>query len=188
MGENRKWPFESSSRPEGTPLPSDSGGFSIETTSMRLKSLKLQRQQADLATLQRAEPGKDLERKSPAVKSVWDKPDDPTPAGRVRHDDRGMAVWEMAVATGEFATLSGTNILKKLDSAGLSIEETQRSMKPLEPKARDAGGGSDPYNQARSDRPRGAAAIRRESAGRGGDNESTDKANSVLNQLLGKKR
>ena len=47
MPDRRKPPADSGSRPgsrpDGAPLPSDSGGFSIETTTMRLKSLRLRR-------------------------------------------------------------------------------------------------------------------------------------------------
>jgi hypothetical protein len=97
---DRKWPFEPSTRPDGAPLPSDSGGFSIETTTMRLKSLKLRREEV---VTQPAEP-------KPAEAASRRG----APAGRVRHDDRGMAVWDWAVATGEFATLSSTNAMKKI--------------------------------------------------------------------------
>ena len=34
-----------------------------------------------------------------------------------------MAVWDWAVATGEFATLSATRAMKKLDVDDLQIEE-----------------------------------------------------------------
>ncbi len=69
------------------------------------------------------------------------------PAGRVRHDERGMAVWDWRWP-GEFAGLSATNVMRKLNIDDLAIEQTQRAMKAIvEPTARDAGGGGDPYNQ-----------------------------------------
>src|SRR6185369_5239059 len=99
MADQRKSNDDSSRRADGAPLPSDSGGFSIETTTMRLKSLKLRRQENDIAELERA-----VEKKAPPpVKSVWEKPPErnDAPVGRVRHDERGMAVWDWAVASGE---------------------------------------------------------------------------------------
>lgn len=178
MSEDRKWPFEESkSRPEAT-LPSDLDAFSIETTTMRLKSLKLERQEKDLAAF-RMDQAKKEEPPKPVVKSVWLEPKEP---GRVRHDDRGMAVFELAVATGEFATLSSTNVMRKLDAGGLSIEETQRELKAIKPLGRDVGGGGDPYNQ------RGGGQRPGEAAKRQGVTGSPDrKPNNVLDQLTGKK-
>lgn len=120
----------------------DTLNFSIETTTLRLKSLKLRRAEAadrELDEKLRRESGDSLDRPTPR---------DRGPAGRVRHDERGMAVWDMAVASGEFAKLSATNIMRKLSIEDLAIEQTQRSMKAVvEPGGRDAGGGGDPYNQ-----------------------------------------
>jgi hypothetical protein len=70
------------------------------------------------------------------------------PAGRVRHDERGMAVWDWAVASGEFNTLSATSALKKLEVTELKIDETARvGGLSIEKSTRDKGGGFDPYNQ-----------------------------------------
>jgi hypothetical protein len=44
-------------------------------------------------------------------------------SGRVRHDDRGNAIWEWAVATGKFSLESSTQRLKKLDNPTLSLAE-----------------------------------------------------------------
>lgn len=179
MAHQRKPTGETTRRPDGAPLPSDSGGFSIETTTMRLKSLKLRRQETEREPLQRA----DEKSEPPPVKSVWDKPvDNDLPAGRVRHDERGMAVWDWAVASGEFATLSATNVMQKLDVADLKIEETQRALKTLQPQGRDVGGGGDPYNQRGSGQRPGEAAKRQ---GITGSPDRNQKA--VLDQLLGKK-
>ena len=120
----------------------DTLNFSIETTTLRLKSLKLRRAEAadrELDDRLRREAGDSLDMPTPR---------DRGPAGRVRHDERGMAVWDMAVASGEFAKLSATNVMRKLSIDDLAIEQTQRSMKAVvEPASRDAGGGGDPYNQ-----------------------------------------
>ena len=138
MPDHRKPPFEKGSRHDGAPLPSDSGGFSIETTTMRLKSLSLRR--SDVA---------DTESKPAAsAEDTSDKLQGGRPSGRVRHDERGMAVWDWAVASGEFHTLSATSALKKLEVVELKIEETARvAGLAVEASSRDKGGGFDPYNQ-----------------------------------------
>ena len=112
MPDQRKPPLNKGSRPEGATLPADSGGFSIESTTMRLKSMKLRRAESERQEAERLAASKD---KGDTVRIPRK---DERPAGRVRHDERGMAVWDWAVATGEFATLSATHALKKL-----SIEE-----------------------------------------------------------------
>jgi|SRR6185503_14584761 len=178
MPDHRKPPIgKGSSRPDGAPMPSDSGGFSIESTTMRLKSMKLRR-----AEIEKQEADK-LATNKPA--SSVDMPRSDRPAGRVRHDERGQAVWDWAVATGEFATLSATHALKKLDLADLKIDETNRS-KPalsLEKAGRDQGGGFDPYNQRGSGKRQGEAATRQGITGA----KDRDRG-GVLDQLLGKKK
>jgi hypothetical protein len=44
-------------------------------------------------------------------------------SGRVKHDDRGNAVWEWAVATGSFGTDAVAQRLKKLDNSTLSLAD-----------------------------------------------------------------
>lgn len=116
--------------------------FSIETTTMRLKLLKVRRAEAadkalDAHLREQSRGG----RPEPVA-----SPESHGPAGRVRHDDRGMAVWDWAAASGETAGLSATNVMRKLDVSGLSIEQTQRELKAMEvAPAGDAG--FDPYNQ-----------------------------------------
>lgn len=118
----------------------DTLNFSIESTTLRLKSLKQRRAE---------EADRELDQKLRGTsRDSLDMPVERGPAGRVRHDERGMAVWDMAVASGEFAKLSATNVMRKLNIDDLAIEQTQRAMKAIvEPTARDAGGGGDPYNQ-----------------------------------------
>ena len=179
MSERRKPPVESGSRPCSLPdsvsLPSDSGRFSIETTTMRLKSLRLRR--ADVANKSVDE----------AVKSAVhrDSIEMPSggPSGRVRHDERGVAVWDWAVATGEFATLSTTRALKKLEVADLKIEDHKPAPLKLEVSGRDKAGGFDPYNQRGSGKREGEAARRAGVTG-----SPTRERDSILDQLTGKKK
>ncbi|MEO8064232.1 MAG: hypothetical protein ABI821_15970 [Pseudomonadota bacterium] len=171
MPDRRKPPFEKSSRHEGAPLPSDSGGFSIETTTMRLKSLTLRRSESVKAAVEPKSPGEDAD----------DMRRGGGPSGRVRHDERGMAVWDWAVATGEFATLSATRAMKKLSLEDLQIEEPTPSKLKVAPQGRDVGGGGDPYNQ------RGSGQRPGEAGKRQGVTGSADRA-AVLDQLLGKKK
>jgi hypothetical protein len=156
-------------------MPADSGIFSIETTTMRLKSLRLRR--AESAEQQVAD----------AVKAATSgKPDDSAaggPSGRVRHDERGVAVWDWAVASGEFATLSTTRALKKLEVADLKIEDHKPGELRLETTGRDKAGGFDPYNQ------RGSGKRQGEAAHRAGITGSADRDRTkVLDQLTGKKK
>jgi hypothetical protein len=120
----------------------DTLNFSIESTTLRLKSLKQRR-------AEEADRELDAKLRTTSRDSLdMPTPRDRGPAGRVRHDERGMAVWDMAVASGEFAKLSATNVMRKLNIDDLAIAQTQRSLKAVvEPSARDAGGGGDPYNQ-----------------------------------------
>lgn len=171
MSEHRKPPHEQSSRPEGAKLSSDTGGFSLETTQMRLKSLRVRR-------TEKAEA--ELEKKVAPAPSVESSGTD-RPAGRVRHDERGMAVWDWAVATGEFATLSATHMMKKLAIEDLKVEEPSHPKLSIQPQGRDVGGGGDPYNQ------RGSGQRAGESAKRQGVTGNRDKA-AVLDQLIGKKK
>ena len=177
MADHKKQPFlNKGSRHDGAPLPSDSGGFSIESTTMRLKSMKLRRAENER---------QEAERLAPPQSDPVDLPRNDRPAGRVRHDERGVAVWDWAVATGEFATLSATHALKKLEVGELKIEDTTLS-KPalsLEKSGRDTGGGFDPYNQRGSGKRQGEAATRQGITGA----KDRDRG-GVLDQLLGKKK
>jgi hypothetical protein len=157
-------------------MPDDSFGFSIETTTMRLKSLRLRRSEAETMEV------------DAAVKAAITRDRESTnapsggPAGKVRHDARGHAVWDWAVATGEFATLSTTRALKKLEVADLQIEEHKPAPLKLEATGRDKAGGFDPYNQ------RGSGQRQGEAAQRAGVTGSPERKGSVLDQLTGKKK
>jgi hypothetical protein len=65
-------------------------------------------------------------------------------SGRVRHDDRGTAVWDWKMDTGVFAAMSATGLLRRLDVSDLQMQEPQGLA--LAVPGRDAGGGGDPYN------------------------------------------
>jgi len=77
-------------------------------------------------------------------------PDDKNnPAGRVKHDAGGRAIWEWAVDTGRHALDSTSRLLKRLDLPGLSLlDEEQEQKKKAEAEeraAREAGGS--PYGK-----------------------------------------
>jgi hypothetical protein len=177
MPDYRKPPLHQRNRADAAPPSTDSIPFSIETTTMRLKSLKLRRSES-------TDRDRQQEHTPVSRESVHTSESPGGPSGRVRHDERGVAVWDWAVATGEFATLSATNVMKKLDVGELSIDETQRAIKRMQPVGRDQGGGGDPYNT------RGAGQRVGEAAKRQGVTGSADRPRdaSVLDQLTGKKK
>jgi hypothetical protein len=61
-------------------------------------------------------------------------PDDDKPAGRVRHDPSGRAVWEWAAQTGKQALDSTSRLLKRLELPGLTLEGDDKK-KPDQPSA-----------------------------------------------------
>ena len=77
---------------------------------------------------------------------------DELPSGRVRHDDRGNAVWDWIKDTGRHALESTSRLLRKLELPQLKVEDKKDEELRLE-SDRDPGGGYDPYNQ--STKPRG---------------------------------
>lgn len=72
---------------------------------------------------------------------------DPIPSGRVRHDDRGNAVWDWLKETGRNAIESTSRLLKKLELPQLEVEDKKDEELRIQ-SDRDAGGGYDPYNQS----------------------------------------
>jgi hypothetical protein len=188
MPDQRKPPIQSSGRADSAPPPADSSDYSIESTTVRLKSIRLRRREAELLEAHRQEAERrGAETKKPELaKAQPRRPDvlEERPAGRVRHDERGMAVWDWAVATGEFQMLSATSALKKLETTDLKIEDTTRvGTLSLEKSGRDKGGGFDPYNQRGSGKRQGEAAQRQGVTG-----ASDEERKGVLDQLLGKKK
>lgn len=65
-------------------------------------------------------------------------------SGRVRHDERGVVVWDWALESGVFDALSSSALLRRLDVAELKVQESPGLA--LAVAGRDAGGGGDPYN------------------------------------------
>jgi len=180
MPDRRKPPVEPSSRTgrhDAAPLPADSGRFSIETTTMRLKSLHLRRSEVENQGV--AEAVKAATSRSSQATS---EPSRGGPSGRVRHDERGVAVWDFSVASGEFDTLSTSVALKKLEVADLKIDDHKPSPLKLEVTGRDKAGGFDPYNQ------RGTGKRQGEAAQRAGITGSPGRYGPVVDQLTGKKK
>jgi len=77
-----------------------------------------------------------------------DPNDKKNPAGRVKHDAGGRAIWEWAVDTGRHALDSTSRLLKRLDLPGLSLlDEEQEKKKKAEDEERAAReAGSNPYD------------------------------------------
>ena len=62
-----------------------------------------------------------------------DKPKPGTkPAGEVRHDERGHAVWQWASDSARHAITSTSSLLRRLDVSGLSIAEDPAEKKAAE--------------------------------------------------------
>jgi len=74
-----------------------------------------------------------------------------TPSGRVRHDERGNAVWDWIKETGRHALESTSRLLRKLEAPQLEVEDKQEEELRLQ-SDRDPGGGYDPYNQSTTPR------------------------------------
>jgi hypothetical protein len=51
-----------------------------------------------------------------------------SPAGRVRHDSSGRAIWEWAADTGRHALDSTSRLLKRLDLPGLTLADDEKKM------------------------------------------------------------
>jgi hypothetical protein len=177
MPERRKPPVDSrgrTGRHDGASMPADSGSFSIETTTMRLKSLRLRRAEGVAEAVKAATSGSSEDTADESARGG--------PSGRVRHDERGVAVWDWAVASGEFASLSTTRALKKLEVADLKIEDHKPVELKLEVSGRDKAGGFDPYNQ------RGTGKRQGEAAQRAGVTGSPSRHGPASDQVTGKKK
>ncbi len=95
-------------------------------------------------------PGRSAGGKSPAPHPSSRR--DAVPSGRVRHDERGNAVWDWLKETGRNAIESTSRLLRKLELPQLKVEDKKDEELRIQPD-RDPGGGYDPYNQ--SAKPRG---------------------------------
>jgi hypothetical protein len=85
------------------------------------------------------------------------KDSQPGQTGRVKHDERGNAVWDWVKDTTRIAIDSTSRLLKRLDAPELKIESDQDELS-IETE-RDPGGGYNPY---------GTATPRKGGAGAGG--------------------
>ena len=65
-------------------------------------------------------------------------------SGRVRHDDRGNAVWDWSMDTGVFDALSSSALIRHLGVADSKMQGSPGLA--LSIAGHDAGGGGDPYN------------------------------------------
>jgi hypothetical protein len=81
-------------------------------------------------------------------------------SGRVRFDDRGNAIWEWAVTTGQFSAEASTSRLKKLENPTLSLAEDSPTPAPanlVRPNPKGVSQGYSPYDSgllAKSAQPR----------------------------------
>jgi hypothetical protein len=69
------------------------------------------------------------------------------PSGKVRHDERGNAVWEFIAQTSRVCIEATSRLMKKLEAPELKVEDTHDGELRIMPDAK-TGGGYDPYNQA----------------------------------------
>lgn len=68
-------------------------------------------------------------------------------SGRIKHDDRGNAIWEWAATTGAVALETSTQSLRKLDNPSLSLLDDSRPANTLvKENPRGAVQGYSPYD------------------------------------------
>jgi hypothetical protein len=71
-------------------------------------------------------------------------------SGRVKHDERGVAVWDWASDSDVIDALTASAVMRRLDVAELKLQDAPGLS--LSIAGRDAGGGGDPYNSRCSER------------------------------------
>src|SRR5438874_788925 len=72
------------------------------------------------------------------------------PTGRVKHDDRGNAIWEWAVATGKFGIDAVSQRLKKLEVPSLSLVDDPPTPGSMKANARSQVKGYNPYDSGQA--------------------------------------
>ena len=76
------------------------------------------------------------------------RPGEPAaPSGKVRHDERGNAVWDFIATTSRVCIEATSRLLKKLEAPELKIEDDKDEELRITPEP-STGGGYDPYNQS----------------------------------------
>ena len=70
--------------------------------------------------------------------------------GRVKHDERGVAVWDWASDSDVIDAMTASAVMRRLDVADLKLQDAPQLS--LSIAGRDAGGGGDPYNSRCSER------------------------------------
>ena len=98
-------------------------------------------------------PSKDTRSGAASQSSRPSELHDTVPSGRVRHDDRGNAVWDWLKETGRNAIGTTSRLLKKLELPNLKVEDKEDEELRIQ-EDRDPGGGYDPYNQPTKGSPR----------------------------------
>jgi len=127
----------------------------LDDTTQRLRALRMKQMRAreagEAGQAAPKPPPPAAPKSGPPAASKPVPPARPTAAapgeggsGRVRHDERGNAVWDIAVATGVFALESTSKLLKRLEAPELKIED-DHELKIEDDKS----GGYDPYNRRR---------------------------------------
>jgi hypothetical protein len=67
-------------------------------------------------------------------------------SGKVRHDERGNAVWDFLAQTSRICIEATSRLLKRLEAPELKMEDTKDEELRIAPEP-STGGGYDPYNQ-----------------------------------------
>ncbi len=89
-------------------------------------------------------PKPDAKSISPAAPA---KPAPERASGRVKHDDRGNAIWEWADSTGKFSSEASTQRLKKLVNTTLSlVDDAPASLDVAKRNPSSAAKGYSPYD------------------------------------------
>ena len=83
-------------------------------------------------------------------------------SGRVKHDERGNAIWEWAVSTGVFGLEASTSRLKKLENPSLSLAEDKppKALSLVNPKG--VAQGYSPYDSGVLPKSKSAAAPKKD--------------------------